>query len=279
MWRHKYFIAILLAALTMALLGGVALAGGSINTNGAGDITLQDAGSSASLDVSFAILQDGSVTSQAQGQWPGLPASALQPAIAATQPAPDPINHSFWYLSRTAGIVAYILLFLSVCLGLLLKSPFVSRVPGRWQVLDLHQFATLLVMVFTAIHVFVLLGDKYLGFTLKQLLLPVNEPYRPFWMVIGIIAAYAALAVTMSSYLRRFIPHRLWRLLHCSAFVLFFAVFLHSLKAGTDTNALWTQWMYIATGSIVVFLFLWRYQHSLFGWLEGGHRLVAGGRN
>ncbi len=248
-------------------------AGGSINTNGSGNIKLSDTANAVLLDMPFMLRSDGTFTAEVQGQWPVVPGaeavSAPQPPVLAPQTAPvDPINHSFWYLSRTSGIVAYFLLFLSVCLGLVLKTKFTNRTLGRWQVLDLHQFLVLLAMVLLAVHVFALLGDKYFNYTLKQLLLPGDGPYRPAWIGVGIAATYGTLAVTLSSYLKKLIPHRLWRLLHCTAAGLFLAIFLHSFYSGTDSSAPWAQWMYISTGSIVVFLFLWRFQQSVFGWLE-----------
>lgn len=105
---------------------------GWIDNSGAGDIKLTDQNNFTSLDASFTSESDGSVTAQVYGRWPAIPTS--QPV--STQP----INHFFWYLSRTSGMLAYILLFFNVCMGLSLKSKFTDWMLGRWRTTDLHQF-------------------------------------------------------------------------------------------------------------------------------------------
>jgi len=235
---------------------------GWINNSSQGDIKLVDSKTSASLDMTYTISNDGSVSSQVAGQWPSLPTS--QPAQSA--PA-QPANHFFWYLSRTSGMLAYLLLFINVCLGLGFKSEFIDRKLGRWQAIDLHKFFGLLAMAFLGLHVFSLLGDKYFNLDMTQLLLPFAAPYRPLWTTMGVIAFYMALAVTLSSYFRNFVGPRGWRVIHYLAALLFVMTLFHSIMSGTDTGALWDQWLYISTGSMTVFLFLWRFKSHVFAWV------------
>lgn len=234
---------------------------GWVDSTAKGQLQVVDSASSTSLNVSFSILANGTVTLQAQGQWPqqaaAAPASATTAATAAVPQQPS--SHFFWYVSRTAALVAYGLLFLNICLGIGLKMKYLDVVLEKWRAFDLHQFTALLAMAFVSLHVFSLLGDAYFSFGFKQLLAPMASPYRPLWTALGVVAFYTALAVTFSFYVRQRIGMKVWRTLHYASFVLFFIILLHGVKAGTDSSAPWTQWMYVGTGSTVVFLTLWRF--------------------
>ncbi len=223
---------------------------GWIDNSGAGDIKLTDQNNFTSLDASFTSGSDGSVTAQVYGRWPAIPTS--QPI--STQP----INHFFWYLSRTSGILAYILLFFNLCLGLILKSKFTDWMLRRWRTTDLHQFIGILTMALLGLHVFSLLGDSYFNYDLIQLLLPMASPYRPVWTAMGILAFYLILAAIFSFYFRKFIGYKTWHALHYVNIGLFFIILFHGIKAGTDSSAPWSWWLYTSTGTVVVFLILSR---------------------
>ena len=196
------------------------------------------------------------MTSTVEGQWPAPPLTVQDPP----QSTPDqPANHFYWYLSRTTSMAAYILLFISVCLGLGMRLPVLDRSLGRWRSLDLHQFTALLAMVLLGVHVFSLLGDAYFHLGFRELLVPGAAPYRPFWTEIGVIGFYLSLAVGLTVYIRRFIGNRVWRVLHYLAFIVFILSLLHGIRGGTDSSAAWAQWLYISTGTVATFLFLWRF--------------------
>ncbi len=93
-----------------------------------------------------------------------------------------------WYVTRAAGIVSYVLVWLSTMLGLGVGSKVFNRVLGGGLTFDLHEFTSLLALGFVGLHVIVLLGDQYLPYTLTQILLPFLSPYRPVWVGIGVLA-------------------------------------------------------------------------------------------
>ena len=99
-------------------------------------------------------------------------AAALVMLVSAQAWAAGPISgvsgtaspsHFFWYLSRTSAMLAYILLFINIVLGLGLKTRFLDKLTARWLSFDLHQFTALLAISLIFLHVFTLLGDKYLS--------------------------------------------------------------------------------------------------------------------
>ncbi len=186
--------------------------------------------------------------SSMQFSWANLVASLTGPAPMA-----------YWYLSRGAAIVAYLLIWLSVAFGLMVTNKLGRKWPGGLATVDLHQFTSLLGLAFAAFHGLILLGDQYIGYSLAQILVPfASTDYRPVWVGIGQIGMYMAMLVSFSFYVRQYIGHRAWRALHYSSFAVYVMVTLHGLMSGTDSANIAVQAMYALTAASVVALTWYR---------------------
>lgn len=175
----------------------------------------------------------------------------------------------FWYISRTAGLVAYVLLFFNMFLGLGMKLRFLDKICAKWLAFDLHQFTALVGIALICLHIFSLLGDTYLHFTLPQLLVPGSSSYRAAWTAWGIIGFYAAIIITVSFYVRKFIGQSTWRKIHFISLGFFYVILIHAIKTGTDISLLWVKIMYLVTGLIITFLVLQRLANVLFAAKKG----------
>jgi predicted ferric reductase len=185
--------------------------------------------------------------------WPGLVASLTGPSPKAS-----------WYLSRAAGLVAYALLSLSVATGLLLTGKLGRAWPGGPTVADLHQYSGLLGLALTGLHVGVLLGDRYIGYTPLQLLVPFGSgDYRPLWVGLGQLAWYLGLLVYGSSLARRLIGYRAWRALHGCSFAAYLLATAHGLAAGSDSGQPVVLFLYSLSGLSILFLTSFRVLTSL----------------
>jgi DMSO/TMAO reductase YedYZ heme-binding membrane subunit len=185
-------------------------------------------------------------------------AVALLPVAAwAATPASTGANIP-WYLSRATGFVAYLLLFATVVLGLSIRTKSLDRLVARWRITDIHTFLSVLVVLFVCVHVAVLLGDSFIGFSVVQLLVPFASAYLPVWTGIGIISAYLLLLVAVSFPARRFTGYRFWRSLHYLTFVVYLGALVHALFTGTDSRVGWAQLVYISTAGVVLALVLYR---------------------
>lgn len=162
--------------------------------------------------------------------------------------------HVFWYITRSAGLIAYLLFWLSTVWGLAVSSKFLDEVLHRPFTYDTHEFLSLWGLGFVFLHVLVLLFDSYAPFTLTQLLVPFSSSYRPLSVGVGILAAYLAILVTVSFYMRRRIGYKLSRALHYASLASYAGATLHGIFAGTDTALFATQLMYEETALIVVIL-------------------------
>ena len=161
------------------------------------------------------------------------------------------IDHTYWYLTRATGLVSYVLLFSSVTLGLLLTGDLMSRWLQRYRVYDVHRFLALITLGLTAVHVFIVLPDRYLRFSLFELLAPFASPYRSAYMALGAFAFYVMIIVVGAFYLRPRVTYRGWRLLHYATFAVFTLALVHGAGAGVDAGSVWSRAMYAVTGLTV----------------------------
>lgn len=173
------------------------------------------------------------------------------------------MNHEFWYLSRAAGFTGYLLLFISVALGISIGTRLADRIAKRNTIFDLHRFTTIMALAFSLFHVFILLGDGYFNFNVWQLSVPFRSPYQTWQTAVGVFALYALGLLILSFYVRQFIGYRAWRAIHFLTFVMFAGVTLHGITAGTDTTQAWAKAIYFATGAATLALIMYRVQYRI----------------
>ena len=160
-------------------------------------------------------------------------------------PAADPLLR----LSQVAGLTAYVLLWLNVCLGLGLKTSL--PLLRRWRVADLHQFTALLSLAFLGLHIAVLVHVKQQPFSLAEVLVPL---LRTMPASLGIAALYLLILVIATSYLRRHLSVLMWRTVHALSLVAYGLGVAHALLAGPDAEMPWARLMYWSTNCVLVAL-------------------------
>jgi predicted ferric reductase len=163
-------------------------------------------------------------------------------------------TQAWWYVTRAAGFMAYLLTWWSTVWGLGLASRIFHPAVEGSQTYDFHEFVSLLALGFMLVHAGVLMLDRYLPFSLAQVLTPFLSTYRPFWVGLGIIGLYTFILVTVTFYLRRIIGTRAFRSIHVLSLLGYVGVTLHGLLAGTDSALQATKLMYAGTFLAVVFL-------------------------
>jgi len=165
---------------------------------------------------------------------------------------------AFWYMARSGGIVAYLLLWLSTVWGLTLSTKITDGLVPAPIAYGLHEFLSIGAVLFTVVHAVVLLGDEYIQFNLWHLTVPFIAPYEPLWTGLGVIGLYMTVILTGSFYVRKRIGQKLWRKMHYLAFAGYALALLHGLMAGTDSATDGFRLMYLGTGFIVLFLTYFR---------------------
>lgn len=165
-----------------------------------------------------------------------------------------------WYVTRAAGLVGYMLLWLSTLWGLAVATKIFDPLLHRAFTFDAHEFLSLLAIGFIGLHVGVLLIDAYMPFSLVELLVPFTSVYRPLWVGIGVISMYLTLLVTVTFYLRTRIGYAAFRAIHLLSFLAYAGVTIHSILAGTDTALVSTKLVYAGTALVIAILSMqyWR---------------------
>jgi sulfoxide reductase heme-binding subunit YedZ len=167
----------------------------------------------------------------------------------------DPAEYGWWLASRASGVVALILVTVSVAIGLTMASKLV-RTRGAGPVLArVHEHTALIGLVAIAVHGITLLGDAWLDPGVKGVLVPFTMDYQPLFTGLGIIAGYLAALLGLSFHARRRIGPKLWRRAHRATVLVWALGVAHTAGAGTDAGQAWLRDFMVLTGVPIVALF------------------------
>ena len=166
-----------------------------------------------------------------------------------------------WYTARAAGIAAYVLLTIVVCLGMTMAGRKQLKRWPRFALEDVHRFGGLLVGSFIAIHVLAIATDAYLPFSLSALVIPFTASYRPLFTALGIVAAELLLALAITNRYRDRLSHAFWRRAHYLNLAVWGAATLHGLGSGTDRSTPWLLAIFAGSSAAVLGLGAWRGLH------------------
>jgi predicted ferric reductase len=188
-------------------------------------------------------------------------------AIVVTSSTP------LWYLTRATGLVALVLLTLSMAFGLLSSVRYQRPAWPRFVTIGLHRNTSLLALAFTLIHIVTTVTDSFVPIHLQDVVIPFISAYRPLWLGLGAIAFDLMLALTITSLLRTRMSYRSWRLVHWTSYLCWPVAVLHGLGTGTDTTARWVLGLTAACVALIAVLTAWR---LAYGWPSHAPARVAG---
>lgn len=141
----------------------------------------------------------------------------------------------WWYVARSSGIVALVLLVLSVVWGVLLATRALKPHDRPAWLLDLHKWLGGTALIMTGFHMLGLYLDGYIDYEFTELFVPGASEYRPLAVTIGVLSFYVMVAVQATSYLRRWLSRPMWHAVHVLSYGLVWGAALHAGLAGTDT--------------------------------------------
>ncbi len=170
----------------------------------------------------------------------------------------EPIHYVWWLLSRASGVVALVLVSLSVLLGLAMAARALRRPGLKRTVVRLHEHLALASVGAVAVHGLSLLGDRWLKPGVAGIALPLVMHYRPAFTSAGIVAGYLLVLLGPSFYLRRRIGAARWRKLHRFILAVWILAVVHTLGAGSDGATLWLRSVVLVPLAPIVYLFVLR---------------------
>lgn len=164
----------------------------------------------------------------------------------------------FWFVSRAAGIVAYVLVWASAAFGILLSSRTTGGFFSGALAYALHNITSWLGLAFGVVHALALLGDRIVPFTIGGVLIPFTARYQAFLTGLGTLSLYVGVLVSVTFYWKKWIGHRAWRVIHALSYLMFVAVTAHGAILGTDSGTALMRAVYLVAGGSVLFLTLYR---------------------
>jgi sulfoxide reductase heme-binding subunit YedZ len=158
----------------------------------------------------------------------------------------------YWYLTRSTGAVALILLTLAIALGVADVQRWSSPRWPRFIVDSVHRNVSLLAMVFLLLHILTSVLDSFAPIGLADAIIPFVGTYRPFWLGLGAASFDLLLAVTITSLLRQRMGFATWRAVHWLTYASWPIALLHGLGTGSDVKASWLLALSIACMLVVL---------------------------
>ncbi len=152
----------------------------------------------------------------------------------------------YWYLTRSTGAVALLLLTAAVVLGVVDVRRWSTPNWPRFVVDALHRNVALLAMIFLALHIITSVLDTFAPISLIDAVVPFADSYRPFWLGLGAIAFDLLIAVTITSLLRQRMGYASWRAVHWLTYASWPIALLHGFGTGSDVRTTWLLALSIA---------------------------------
>jgi methionine sulfoxide reductase heme-binding subunit len=181
---------------------------------------------------------------------------AVAHALAAGSSAPS----ALWYATRATGVVALILLTITVALGVAGAGRLESRQLPRLVRSGLHRNVSLLTVAFVAAHVVTTVLDPFVAIGLNSAVVPFSSNYRPFWLSLGTIAFDMLLALVITSMLRSRLSFRTWHAVHWLGYACWPVALWHGLGTGTDSRLSWLLFLDALCVLVVAAAVVWRLQ-------------------
>ena len=177
---------------------------------------------------------------------------------------------ALWYLTRSTGLVALLLLTATVVLGVVASVGWTSERWPRFLSQDVHRNLSLFCVGFVAIHVITTVSDGYVPIGFADAFIPFRTAYRPLYVGLGALTFDLLLAVLVTSALRHRIGFASWRFVHWLAYLCWPIALFHSLGSGTDSSLPVVLAMDVVCSAAVIAVVVWR--------LATGRTFTAGQR-
>jgi hypothetical protein len=142
-----------------------------------------------------------------------------------------------WYLTRAGGLISFLLLYLAIFFGIAIRFPGLKKIFEPLGSYNFHVWISFQALIFVIIHGLVLLTDEYLGFSIKDIFVPLSSTYQPELVTLGVLGMYSMIALVLTSIFRKYFSYRVWRVTHFLNIVLYGLAFFHAYYLGTDLKS------------------------------------------
>ena len=167
-----------------------------------------------------------------------------------------------WYVTRSTGLIALILLTATMALGLLGGVRWQRPGWPRFVTSGLHRNMSALACAVVVVHIATTLAEGFVPIYIQDAVLPFGSAYRPLWLGLGAASFDLMLVLIVTSIARIRISYRAWRALHWTAYLCWPAAVAHGLGIGTDTAVRWVLLLTVACIAVIAGLLGWRLAYA-----------------
>ena len=167
-----------------------------------------------------------------------------------------------WYVTRSTGLIALILLTATMALGLLGGVRWQRPGWPRFVTSGLHRNMSALACAVVVMHIATTLAEGFVPIYILDAVLPFGSAYRPLWLGLGAASFDLMLVLIVTSMARTRISYRAWRGLHWTAYLCWPAAVAHGLGIGTDTAVRWVLLLTVACVAVIAGLLGWRLAYA-----------------
>ena len=184
---------------------------------------------------------------------------------------------AFWYATRASGLMALILLTLTMVLGITTSTRARARNWPGFAQQEIHRRISMIAVVFVAIHVLTSVLDTYVNISWAAIVIPFTSSYGRLWVGVGAISLDLMIAVFVSSLLRARMRPQTWRAIHWLAYLSWPVALAHTFGLGTDAGEIWVIALGAASVIAVALALAWRIrQNARQASARTTHAAVAG---
>lgn len=166
-----------------------------------------------------------------------------------------------WETIRSAGIISFILLSLSVIVGIV--TSFIKNKKWKNLMRIFHQSAGWFGFLFAFLHMFLLLFDDYVGYTWLELLIPFSSDHERLLTGLGTLSFWGMFIILLSSDGLKYIGKKLWKKIHYLTIPTYIMSLIHGISLGTDVTITFIGYMYFISGFLFLLVIIARISYAL----------------
>jgi DMSO/TMAO reductase YedYZ heme-binding membrane subunit len=184
---------------------------------------------------------------------------------------------ALWYATRASGLMALVLLTLTMVLGMTTSTRARARNWPGFAQQELHRRISIFSVVFLGIHVLTSVLDTFVNISWVAIVIPFTSKYSGFWVGVGAVALDLMIAVFVTSLLRDRMRPATWRAVHWLAYLTWPVALAHTFGMGTDAGEGWVIVLGVFCGIAVLAALGWRlYASSRQASARTAHASVPG---
>lgn len=149
-----------------------------------------------------------------------------------------------WYVTRASGLIAAAALVILIISGIGQVTGYTYKFLDPLTSWASHRALGITFGVAVLVHMFSLVFDKFVSFSLLQVLVPWLSDYRQavvfgwhvgsLWVALGVLAFYFCGVVIITSLVWVEKKPYIWKFIHLLSYLIILFVFVHALYLGTD---------------------------------------------